>query len=161
MAKLDELYRAWRQSGTDESLNSLIGSVRSLAYRIAYDDDAAQTASLVVLTKLNKFKPIDETAFTRWVNRVIRLERLTTARAQLRSTDEFDDQTFDRRSEISFVDTSGLPDFERSVAESLLAGHSLKETATHLGMQPTALRKRLERYRKASTRFPLTQRGAR
>jgi DNA-directed RNA polymerase specialized sigma24 family protein len=144
---LDHVYQSWEVTHTAESLNDLIKAVRALAYQATRDDDIAQNVSIVVMTKLDAFHPVGAGAFKRWVSTIIRRTRLG-ARSTGLPTEEYSDEIGYAVDDHVFFDTSMLPEPIRVVANSLLAGYSLVETAGRLGVKPATLRKRLERHRK-------------
>lgn len=103
---------------------------------------------IFVLEKLPGFKPVDEGAFSRWVNSVARMFRMTARDAQIAHGrhDEYDEAVHTQPDD-EFMDMTRLPAFERQVAELVLKGHSMAETATILNATPVTFRKKLQRTR--------------
>lgn len=112
------------------------------------DEDIAQDACIVVLNKLASFVRADATAFNRWVSTIIKRTRLNARKPGFPTVQYNDASEFEAQDEHVYVDTSTLPESIKHIADSLLAGYSLLETAVRLGVKPATLRKRLERHRK-------------
>lgn len=150
--KLDALYSQWSNTRSESDLNELLAAVRkeavSMCRTLQDAQDIAQNVLMAVLAKINSFTPVDDTAFTRWIRRMVRLERSGTRRNSYRHSTESLDEIHDSPGdEHQFFDTSGLPAFERAVANGILAGFTLGEIAGRLDMKPATLRKKLERVR--------------
>ena len=153
MHKLDQLYTDWWDSPRSAPCpGGLIAGVRSEALRITRDEDTAQSVALVVLAKLESFCRADATAFSRWVNSIIRRTRLDAYRTSSDHTQVFDEDAGQSTPDSGYVDTSRLPNGIRIVADKLLEGYSLVEIAGQLNISSAALRNKLARFRKSPLR---------
>jgi DNA-directed RNA polymerase specialized sigma24 family protein len=146
---LDQLYDAyWNSPESNPSPDALITGVRQEAMKLTHDDDIAQDACIVVLNKLSTFVRNDATAFNRWVSTIIKRTRLNAKKPGVQTVEYNEASGYEAQDEHVYVDTSSLPKSIKQIADSLLAGYSLLETALRLGVKPATLRKQLERHRK-------------
>jgi DNA-directed RNA polymerase specialized sigma24 family protein len=152
-SNLDALYQIyWDSPRSRPSPDGLIAGVRSYALKLTRDEDVAQNVSVIVLAKLESFRRVDSTAFSRWVKAIVRRTGLEAYRTSSDHTREFDENACINSDDSGYVNTSELPETIRLVADKLLQGYSLTEIASQLSVTPAALRNRLSRYRKAALR---------
>lgn len=148
MVDLDIVYADWTRTRTEPARELLMTEVLKIFRKMTRDDDATSAASLFVLQRLEGFKPVDESSFTRWIRSLGRTFRMKARDISIARDlhDEYDEQIHTVPDE-TFFDTSVLPTFEREVAELVLVGHTMAETAAILNLKPATLRKKLERRR--------------
>lgn len=152
MSDLDCLYKIHTTSPTKDSFNRLFQAVHAECLRLVRrDEDAAQQAAIVVLQKLPTFIEHGEDSFSRYVRRIAKLGRLSAYKHQAINQVELGEDQLDTKASKRFVDCSTLPHGIKEIAELLLEGWTQSEVASRLGISPTALRKRLSRYRHSTS----------
>jgi RNA polymerase sigma factor (sigma-70 family) len=151
-ANLDQLYRSWRESFSNDSFNTLIMEIRKLSARISKSEDVAQIVCIHIIRNIGAFDALEQNSFTKWVRAVIRRISLEARRNDLKLTDmdEYVDESFAPQEDHHFTYIEDLPSDIRQVAESLISGYSIKETAERLEVRPGTLRTRLLRFRQRS-----------
>ncbi len=155
MGDLNALYERYLSNG---ELEPLITSVRNKAMLYLHDDDSAQALAVGVWEALPSL--VIKTSFSAWFHTRLRWHIIDGVRKRLRSRE---DATEGDALELNaFVYASREPylaDFctdeitETSIlriAELLADGLTQAEAAAYIGIRPSALRKRLERYRARS-----------
>jgi RNA polymerase sigma factor (sigma-70 family) len=149
---LDQLYRNWMRSFSSESFDVLIIEIRRLSARLSRSEDVAQIVCLHIIQNIGAFDAIEDNSFTKWVRAVIRRIRLDSYRKDraLIEMDEYVDEAFSPQDDHHFAYIEVLPPDIRQVAESLITGYSIRETAERLGFRPGTLRTRLLRFRQRS-----------
>jgi len=160
--RLETLLSEWKDSGWTKP-DPFLHEVNRYAYRRVFErtnrdhghsEDIAAQTMLYVWRHISKFDPT-RSSIANWV-------RLTTDsmlndwlqhryRERELIAESIDPQDIDITDDSHvFNDTSSLPDDLRTIANSLLSGYSITDTATQMGVKPATLRKRLERARNMS-----------
>jgi DNA-directed RNA polymerase specialized sigma24 family protein len=140
--QLDDQYRLWALERSDEALGKLLEDVRATAMAQSHDEDVAQNVVITIMSKLDTFKPQDDTAFTRYVMAVTTKHRLKVALEwKLQQLDADYEEV--AQEEKAFVSISDLPAFGGQIANSILAGYSLKDIADQMKLKESTLRKKL------------------
>jgi DNA-directed RNA polymerase specialized sigma24 family protein len=140
---LDQHFALWVTDGSETALNDLMRMVRQRAMSLTHDDDVAQEISLTILTKLDAFKPLDPSAFSRYVSSTIKKHRLTDNRKRIHeSLDDGREESAPEQCH-SYISISTLNELQKQVATSILAGYSLKDIAGQMNLKESTLRKKL------------------
>ncbi|SEB40889.1 RNA polymerase sigma factor [Terriglobus roseus] len=152
---LDGLYEIWLKDQTDITLTALLEAVRTRARQSSNDrpndsEDIAQNVSLIVWQHLQDFRQYTFDSFERWHSVIVKNERKKRFADKLHVSSECIPER--AAEDHSYIDISDLPDDMKEVAVSMLAGHSLKETAQRFSLKEGTLRQRLLAYRKALTK---------
>lgn len=164
---LDRAYETYRADPAAE-LDPLLQAVLRKAQAVLQDDDQAQSFVIDIWDVLPSL--VIERSFESWLNIRLRWHRSKAIAAANRSREEQapmlhgeDDEPLTEGDVLDILahraaprpdhepDLDAIEDpFLRDVAALLLEGHTQAETAQQLGINPSTLRKRLQRFRNSA-----------
>ena len=145
MDNLDGLYQLY---ASDQNSPEFWSKLRNIVLRFArHDEDLASDAMLKLIEAIPSYR--HERKFTQWVSTIVNRVRIDAARTR-REFVELTDSTIPASNDPEFTNLSELPPLERQIAEFILQGYSLKESAERVGLKPDAARKRMRRLIKKS-----------
>jgi len=159
MAKptLDDLYTVWvnaktngAQEQADKAKEELFAHTRQYLYKLRYDDDSVQNACIVILRKLDAFKPQGTNAFRNWVSSI---HSVTTMQVQYprHPIQQVPEAHIEKPAENYEHDwlysalANGPVEFQ-AIAAYLISGYSVAETAGLMKLPITTLKSRIKRY---------------
>jgi RNA polymerase sigma factor (sigma-70 family) len=160
--KLDTLLTEWRESGSPDSF---LLEVNRFAFRrviVKLNRSHAHAEDIAAETMIHVWKHItsfdaSKSSIATWVRLTIdaRLNDYFSKHYQEKSVmvEGLDLPNIDTDDDHQFTDMTVIPESVKDIADSLMSGYTIKETAERLGVKPATLRKRLERVRNMS-RFP-------
>lgn len=143
---LNALHGVYRLDPSSNNLDALLNVLRLKALRILRDEDLAQ-AFLVSfwrrLAFLNGIRDLDT-----WTNIRLRWHRLSSERARTHHDVLLQDMVAP-----DLLDLESITDpIVGRAADYILQGYSQQQCADFLGLSPAALRKRLQRYRRSTSK---------
>jgi len=155
MDDLNLIFAQYKADPSDSRLNSLVAAIRRQCWKQTQNDDAAQDATLCVLSKLDTFEPEHAESFSRWVMSVARHRRLRLhPRKPRKRTEEkkpprfvtFDEEVHSSELQAEFRSLTDVPQSLREIAADLLVGLSVAEIAAKHGLKPESLRRKINRH---------------
>ena len=150
---LNDAYTSYKLYPNSDSLTVLLEAVRSVAVSRLHDEDAAQQAVILVMNRLDSLTL--SKSFEQWLAGVLKHYRSARLRSKTRQPALLDEETYTEPATYWTVDYTAvvehivplIPDGspERQLAGLVLAGATVRDAASQLGLSESAARKKLRR----------------